>query len=151
MANKDELRAIYQVLKRLTNLVAEIVKDLDDDQPLNQRPKKSCGRKENSHPSVWVMMPHMTIFMLIDWSHPLDQFENLNRRNAHPLGNPTLSASTTKERVTVLSSVGRLSIFFKISSIPTNFMFISAAKKTKWWQDETRHPDRQDFMIFLFF
>ena len=50
MANKDELRAIYKVLKQLTNLVAEIVKDPDDDQPLNQRPKKDLRKKREFTP-----------------------------------------------------------------------------------------------------
>ena len=50
MASKDELRAIYQVLKRLTDLVAKIVKDPDDDQPLNQRPKKELRKKREFTP-----------------------------------------------------------------------------------------------------
>ena len=41
MASKDEFRAIYKVLKRLTNLVAEIVKDPNDDQiPRRESRKK---------------------------------------------------------------------------------------------------------------
>ena len=45
MASKDELRAIYQVLKQLTDLVAEIVKDPNDDQPLSQRPRREPPKK----------------------------------------------------------------------------------------------------------
>ena len=50
MANKDELRAIYQVLKRLTNLVVEIVKNPNDDQPLNQRPRRESWKKREFTP-----------------------------------------------------------------------------------------------------
>ena len=50
MASKDEVRAIYKVLKRMTNLVAEIVKDPDDDQPLNQRPRRDQRKKREFTP-----------------------------------------------------------------------------------------------------
>ena len=50
MANKDELRAIYQVLKRLTDLVAEIVNDPNDDQSLNQIPRREPPKKREFTP-----------------------------------------------------------------------------------------------------
>ena len=50
MENRDELRAIYKVLKRWTDLVAEIVKDPNDDQPLNQRPMREPRKKREFTP-----------------------------------------------------------------------------------------------------
>ena len=50
MASEDELRATYKVLKRLTNFIAEIVQDPDDDQTLNQRPRRESRRKREFTP-----------------------------------------------------------------------------------------------------
>ena len=50
MANKVELRAIYKALKRLTNLVAEIAKDPNNDQPLDQRPRREPRKKRDNTP-----------------------------------------------------------------------------------------------------